>query len=56
MLKIEIGYWLVGAFLLVAAGMNLRERRWSMGLFWGILAVAFLAGDAILAALATGSR
>jgi uncharacterized membrane protein len=56
MLKIEFGYWLVGAFLLVAAGMNLRERRWSMGLFWGILAIAFIAGDAILAALAAGSR
>jgi uncharacterized membrane protein len=56
MLKIEFGYWLVGAFLLVAAGMNLRERRWSMGLFWGILSIAFLAGDAILAALAAGSR
>jgi len=56
MLRIEIGYWLAGAFLLVAAGMNLRERRWSMGLFWAILAIAFLAGDAILAALAAGSR
>ena len=56
MLKIEFGYWLVGAFLLVAAGMNLRERRWSMGLFWAILAIAFIAGDAILAALASGSR
>ncbi len=56
MLKIEFGYWLVGAFLLVAAGMNLRERRWSTGLFWAILGIAFVAGDAILAALAAGSR
>ena len=56
MLKIEFGYWLVGAFLLAAAGMNLRDRRWSTGLFWAILGIAFIAGDAILAALAAGSR
>ena len=56
MLKIELGYWLVGAFLFVAAWMNLRERRWTTGLFWLILAVPFVAGDTILAALANGER
>lgn len=56
MLRIEFGYWLVGAFLFGAACMNLRERRWVSGFFWMILAVPFIAGDAILATLATGAR
>ncbi len=56
MLKIEHIYWLLGAFLLFAAALNARERRFSMAVFWAILACAFLFGDAILAALARGSR
>ncbi|MBZ0221551.1 MAG: DUF979 domain-containing protein [Dokdonella sp.] len=56
MLKIEVIYWLLGAFLAFAAIANLRERRISMAAFWAILACAFLFGDAILAALAAGSR
>ncbi len=52
MLRIEHIYWLVGAFLLVAAFHNLRARRWSSGAFWAILALPFLAGDAVLAASA----
>ena len=54
MLKIETIYWLLGAFLLFAAALNLRERRFAMAVFWAILACAFLFGDAILAALAHG--
>jgi uncharacterized membrane protein len=50
MLRIEHVYWLVGAFLLVAAAINLRGRRWSAGAFWSILATPFLLGDAVLAA------
>jgi uncharacterized membrane protein len=56
MLKIETIYWLLGAFLLFAAALNLRERRFAMAAFWAILACAFLFGDAILAALAHGSH
>ncbi|MEO7065075.1 MAG: DUF979 family protein [Dokdonella sp.] len=56
MLKIEYIYWLLGAFLLFAGALNLRERRYAMAVFWAILACAFLFGDAILAALAHGSR
>jgi uncharacterized membrane protein len=56
MLKIEYIYWLLGAFLLVAAVLNLRERRRAMAGFWAILACPFLFGDAILAALADGTR
>lgn len=56
MLRIEHVYWLLGAFLLVAAALNLRERRAAMAAFWAILACPFLFGDAILAALAHGSR
>ena len=50
MLRIEHVYWLVGAFLLGAAVINLRARRWSAGAFWSILATPFLFGDGVLAA------
>jgi uncharacterized membrane protein len=50
MLRIEHVYWLVGAFLLVAAAYNLHARRWSAGAFWAILATPFLLGEAVLAA------
>lgn len=56
MLKIEHIYWLLGAFLAFAALLNLRERRRASAGFWAILACPFLFGDAILAALAAGSR
>ena len=56
MLKIEHIYWLLGAFLVFAAGMNLRERRFASAAFWAILACPFLFGDAILGALANDSR
>jgi uncharacterized membrane protein len=54
MLRIEHIYWLVGAFLAVAAFHNLRARRWAGGAFWAILALPFLLGDAVLAATARG--
>ena len=50
MLLIEHIHWLVGAFLAVAAIHNLRERRWSAGAFWAVLACPFLFGEAILRA------
>lgn len=50
MLRVEIVYWLIGAFLLVAAVLDARARRWSSALFWALLAVPFVAGDWILAA------
>jgi uncharacterized membrane protein len=56
MLRIEHAYWLVGAFLLVAAGFNARAQRWAMTAFWGVLACPFLFGEGILQANANGSR
>ncbi|MFI4970390.1 MAG: DUF979 domain-containing protein [Lysobacterales bacterium] len=56
MLKLETIYWLLGAFLVVAAALNLRERRFAMACFWAILACPFLGGDAILAATGAGTR
>ncbi len=56
MIRVEYVYWLVGLFLLAAAAMNARERRWSMATFWGVLAAAFLLGDLIETATASGIR
>ena len=56
MLRVEHVYWLVGAFLIVAAVMDLRAKRWSKAAFWAILAVPFLAGDLVLAAAHDGVR
>lgn len=56
MLKLQAIYWLLGAFLLYAAWLNARERRLAMAGFWAIVACPFLFGDAILAALAQGTR
>ena len=56
MIAIEHVYWLIGAFLVVATGLNLRERRWAMAAFWAVLASAFLFGDAIQRAGANGAR
>jgi uncharacterized membrane protein len=54
MLRIEYLYWLVGAFLIACAVLNLRERHYSMAWFWLILAGPFVFGDAILSALKQG--
>jgi uncharacterized membrane protein len=56
MLRVEHAYWLVGAFLLVAATMDVRARRWRNAALWAILAVPFLAGEWILAAAHDGMR
>ena len=56
MLHVEAIYWLIGAFLLVVAFMDLRARRWRAGAFWIVIAVPFLFGDAILAAMKDGTR
>ncbi|MGH8173011.1 MAG: DUF979 domain-containing protein [Rhodanobacteraceae bacterium] len=56
MLRIEFIYWLIGAFLLVAAGMNARVRRWATAAFWAVLSAPFLFGELILRANATGAR
>jgi uncharacterized membrane protein len=56
MIRVEHIYWLIGAFLLVAAVMDLRVRRWSAAAFWAVLSLPFLFGDAILAAAHEGVR
>ncbi|HVT33495.1 MAG TPA: DUF979 domain-containing protein [Rhodanobacteraceae bacterium] len=56
MLHVDAIFRLVGAFLLVAAGMDVRERRWSSAAFWTILSMPFLFGDAIIAAAHEGVR
>ncbi len=56
MLRVEHIYWLIGGFLLVAAAMDARVRRWSASAFWAVLATPFLFGDAILGAAQSGTR
>ncbi|HEX5122552.1 MAG TPA: DUF979 family protein, partial [Rhodanobacteraceae bacterium] len=56
MLHVEEIYWLVGAFLLVAAVMDARIKRWSSAAFWAVIAVPFFFGDAILDATKAGTR
>jgi len=56
MLRIEHVYWLIGAFLLIAAALNARSRHWTTAAFWTVLATPFLFGEAILAANAAGTR
>ncbi len=56
MIQVEYVYWLVGAFLLVAAGMNARERHWPKAAFWLVLSSAFLLGDLVQLATAEGLR
>lgn len=54
MFRLEHLHWLVAAFLLASAFLNLRERRWSMAAFWLVLASPFVFGEAILRAHAAG--
>ena len=54
MLRIEYLYWLIGAFLIATALLNLRERNFSIAAFWLILSGPFVFGDAILAASKQG--
>lgn len=55
-MTLEHVYWLVGAFLLVAAFVNARSKRWTAAAFWAVLAIAFVFGDAILQAGEDGVR
>ncbi len=54
MLRIEYAYWLLAAFFLAAAWLNLRERRWAATAFWSVMALLFAGGDVALAAKQTG--
>lgn len=56
MIKIAYIWWLVALILGAAAFFDLRAKRWGNALFWAIMAVAFAAGDAILAANKAGNR
>lgn len=56
MLRIEYVYWLLGAFVLFSAALNLRERRFAAAGFWAIAACPFLFGGAITAATSAGVR
>ncbi|SEJ80058.1 DUF979 domain-containing protein [Pseudomonas sp. NFR16] len=48
-ISIQYLYWLAGVILVITAFMTATDRsnpkRWSTGLFWGLFAVAFLAGE-----------
>jgi len=69
MIRLQFIYLFAGVFLAWGAVAALRRARWTSGLFWGLLAVAFLAGEklnpaalgglvlvlAVLAALGLGS-
>ena len=48
-ISIQYLYWLAGVILAITAFMTATDRsnpkRWSTGLFWGLFAVAFLAGE-----------
>jgi uncharacterized membrane protein len=56
MVKLSFIYYLLGAMFAGAAVFNARDRRWSIAGFWGILAVSFTFGDAILAAAKSGTH
>lgn len=47
MLRVELGYWVLAAFLAGSAWLNARERRWAAAAFWGVLALLFGGGDAV---------
>jgi len=56
MLTLKHIFWLIGALLVGAAALNVRDRRWSAAAFWAIVAVPLLIGDEILAADKAGTR
>jgi uncharacterized membrane protein len=56
MLRLEYAYWLVAAFFAATAVINARQHRWIATAFWGVLAVMFFGGDAILAAAKDGNH
>lgn len=56
MIRLEHFYYILGAMLVVAAVMSLRDqhnpKRYSTALFWGLYAAIYLAGDVMAPALA----
>ena len=54
MLRIEHFYAVLALFLLHAAWCNLRDHRYAHAGFWGLLAVMFGGGNAVLAATKAG--
>jgi uncharacterized membrane protein len=56
MLTMSHVFYAIGATLVGAAVLNLRDRRWLQAAFWAILSVPCLVGDQILAASKAGSR
>jgi uncharacterized membrane protein len=55
MLQIEYVYWLCGALLVACALHDVRAGRWAPAAFWGLVAAAFLGGDAVVAATTHGN-
>jgi uncharacterized membrane protein len=56
MLTLTHVFYLIGASLVGAAVLNLRDRRWLQAAFWAILAAPCLVGDPILAANKAGTQ
>jgi uncharacterized membrane protein len=56
MLTMRYVYALLGLLFVGTAVLNVRARRWSMAVFWAIVAVPCLVGDDILAAAKAGTR
>lgn len=54
MLRIELFYAILAAFLLYAGWQNLRARRYSHAAFWSLLALLFAGGDVVLSASKAG--
>ncbi len=56
MLTLTHVFYVIGATLVGAAALNLRDRRWLQAAFWAILAAPCLVGDQILAASKAGTQ
>lgn len=51
MIGLSFAYWLIGLFLAATAVRAARGRHWTRAAFWGLLALLFLAGNRLPAAL-----
>jgi uncharacterized membrane protein len=56
MLTLTHVFYVIGATLVGAVVLNLRDRRWLQAAFWAILAAPCLVGDQILAANKAGTQ
>src|SRR5204862_7357254 len=56
MLRLEYAYWLLAAFFALTAWINSRQKRWIATAFWTVLALLFVSGGAILAAVKAGNQ